>query len=174
MNKHERYDYLIGKGFLPFEAAQFSKTSEKGMQAPYFQSMIRSRQSQRAYATKQKWDYTKYKKYIHQQYKDKKQTKTDKIGRKHADPWKLLRSWENKMRAQGKAYVSPWKQKKRTPTGKKGGNPVQDKVQLLQGKMATLVKRAAAIGDVAERYAIEQEQKQTQREIDMLRGQAPK
>ena len=78
------------------------------------------------------------------------------------------------MRAQGKAYVSPWKQKKRTPTGKKGGNPVQDKVQLLQGKMATLVKRAAAIGDVAERYAIEQEQKQTQREIDMLRGQAPK
>lgn len=173
MNKQERYEYLLSQGFLKNEAKQLSKTSDAGMQASYFQTLIRSRRALQAHAKKEEWTDKQYRKHIRQQYIGKGYYKTDIKNRKINDVWKLLRSYEDESRQKGQKYSSPWKQKGHISVRKpRKGTPArarQDRIQLLESRLKTIDKDLPNARGAA-RQALETERRQRTNEISKLKG----
>jgi hypothetical protein len=133
MNKMERYEYLLSQGFLPSEARQLSKTTDAGMNAPYFKSMIKSRRSMYANMKSQGWS--------EQQYADRRWFKTDLLGRHYPDVWKILRYWEDRARDKGQKYASPWKNKGWRPKRRritKATRARNDRIQLLRSRIKNI------------------------------------
>lgn len=103
--------YLTRAGFLPAEVRKFAiNTSREGMKAPYFQAMVRSRRALFRNAQRYDWSITRYKEEIKRLYIIRDAIRTDALGRRIADPWKMLRFFQEKFPAPDE-YESPWRKR---------------------------------------------------------------
>ena len=109
IRQRRRRHYLEHSGFLLFEADDLCVIPGY---VPYFKRLIRERQSElenwlRAGRTMAEWQL-----HIRAKYVDHKWGKEDAGGFK-ADPWKLLRAFEEDYRDRNPEYDSPWEKNKR-------------------------------------------------------------
>jgi len=144
--RQRKYDYLTRRGFFPSEAQELSRTSRKGISAPYFQRMIRSR-SRTIQNLKDAGRTEKgIRNFIKQQYIDNGWLKQDKIGRTRIDVWKLLRSHEDKSKQRGEEYESPWRTrtyKRRATKRERKSVTRKDMLKSLISKLEGRIKRTS-------------------------------
>ena len=108
--RQKRYVYLRNAGFLPFEARALSKVPYRSV--PYFRELIDSRRRLLVGKT------TKLarEKAIKDLYEENKWYKAGKRFGKVlsvADPWKMLRDYEDIWRSKQPEYSSPWQKRKK-------------------------------------------------------------
>lgn len=131
--RENRYNYLIQAGFLKAEARELSHTSKAGMKAPYFRAFINSRRSLKLNAIRYGWAVDKYRQAVKQLYVDKGAIKRDAWGRVYADPFKLLRWYEDRSPIPKDEYTSPWRKKIEIKSGtKRKINTVTRRAMLVQ------------------------------------------
>ena len=107
--RQNRYIKLRSVGFLPFESRALSKVPFKI--CPYMRQLIKDRQmdfrqTKREGATQAQWENR-----IKDQYKRERWLRPDKKGKLVADPWTMLRDYEDRWRAKEPEYTSPWEKK---------------------------------------------------------------
>ena len=103
--RQNRYLQLRKIGALPFEARPWSKVPFG--RVPYMKDLINDRiklfqQAQREGLSIKRWEDR-----IKDLYNKNKWLKAGKR-RIEADPWKMLRDYENKWRVKNPSYTSPW------------------------------------------------------------------
>ena len=106
--RQNKYLRLRRLSFLPFEARPFSRFAF--IKVPYFKGMIEDRiemfqEAQRDGLSIRQWE-ARIKKF----YDDNRWLKAGKR-RIQADPWKMLKDYENKYRDKHPEYTSPWEPK---------------------------------------------------------------
>lgn len=100
-----------GEMFLYFEAYPLSEVPFKT--CSYMRQLIRERRAElneyiRGGATKSQW-----RQHIKDKYNENKWLKRDRVGMPVADPWKMLRDFEDSWRQQFPQYESPWQPRRR-------------------------------------------------------------
>lgn len=111
--RQNRYTKLRQSGFLPFEARPLSRVPFKI--CPYMRQLIRDRQADFLEAKREGATRAQYENQIKEAYgKNKWLTEREtKKGVKYieADPWKMLRDYEDRFRDKHPEYESPWEPK---------------------------------------------------------------
>jgi len=109
--RQNRYEKLRDSGFLPFEAKALSKVPP---QTPYMKDMIIERiKTVKEYRAEGK-NNAFIKNQLKQYYvaNDFLKHKTGK--RATLDPWKMLRSWEDRFKNKTPEYTSPWQKRRKS------------------------------------------------------------
>ena len=105
--RYSRYSQLRqGGAFLPFEARPLSKVPV-GI-CPYFRAMIDERRAEAIKAGHQGLTKTQWEDRIKDRYQTNKWLSLNREGKVVADPWKMLRDYEDRWRAKQPEYTSPW------------------------------------------------------------------
>lgn len=111
--RYSRYSALrLGNAFLPFEARPLSKIPP-GI-CPYFKQLIEGRRNDVKTAARKGYSKEQWENEIKGYYKKNDWLSLNRKGEKVADPWKMLRSYEDEYRAKQPEYESPWE-----PRGRK-------------------------------------------------------
>lgn len=110
--RQARYQKLRECALAKFEARPLSRVSFRT--CPYIKEIMRDRlrmfkQAKAEGLTQRQWEDK-----IKGLYRGKGWTKTDKLGRTIADPYKMFRHYEDTFKAKQPQYESPWQ-----PRGKK-------------------------------------------------------
>lgn len=103
--RQNRYYKLRNAGFLPFEARPLSKVPFKI--CPYMRQLIRDRQIDFLKAKKEGATRAQWENRIKELYSKEKWLRAGKRGIE-ADPWKMLRDYEDRWRQKQPQYTSPW------------------------------------------------------------------
>jgi len=108
--RQTRYAFLRrGEAFLPFEARPLSRVPFNI--CPYIKELIRGRREEAAKFQKSGGTLKQWEDHIKELYK-KNGWLTDRIraGKRYtiADPWRMLRDYEDRWRARQPEYSSPW------------------------------------------------------------------
>jgi len=106
--RQARYLRLRNSGFLPFEARALSRVPTKI--CPYMRQLIVERLEYLRAAQESGATKTQYEDKVKRLYKDEKWLRAGKI-RVDADPWKMLRDYEERWRVKNPQYTSPWEKK---------------------------------------------------------------
>lgn len=109
--RQARYQKLRNSGFLPFEARALSRVPFKI--CPYMRQLISDRQETVSEAKGAGATKAQYENQIKGLYNKEKWLKQDRIGKAVADPWRMLRDYEDRWRQKQPSYTSPWEAKYR-------------------------------------------------------------
>ena len=110
--RYSRYSQLRqGNAFLPFEARPLSKVPFAI--CPYMRQLIEERRNEAKKAERQGLTDAQWEKKIRDEYKKQGWLSLDRAGRIKADPWKMLRDYEDRWRAKQPEYTSPWEARMR-------------------------------------------------------------
>lgn len=109
--RQARYIFCRKMGLLPFEARPMSRVPPT---VPYFKEMLRERRAMFKKATAMKIGQVKWERQIIELYKINKWQKLGRTGKILADPWQMLRHYEEKWRDKQPQYESPWQGRQRT------------------------------------------------------------
>ena len=109
--RQARYQKLRNSGFLPFESRALSRVPFKI--CPYMRQLINDRQETVLEAKRAGAAKTQYENQIKGLYNKEKWLKRDRINRAVADPWRMLRDYEDRWRQKQPSYTSPWEAKYR-------------------------------------------------------------
>jgi len=107
--RQARYLRLRNSFFLPFEARPLSKIPTKI--CPYLRAMIKERKEMARKAQAQGKTLTQFADQIKELYRINKWLKLNRAGKIVADPWKMLRDFEDKWKSKNPQYTSPWMKK---------------------------------------------------------------
>lgn len=154
--RQRKYDYLIRQGFFHREALELSRVSRRGMSAPYFTRMIRSRRRTIDNLKSSGKSDKDIREYIRQQYINNGWLKQDKAGRVMVDPWKLLRSQEDKARRRGEEYESPWRKRVYKKSAKKKETKRITRKDMLKSMIEKLERRIQRTGNINKRLVLEE------------------
>ena len=108
--RQERYLKLRQAGFLPFESRALSSVALK--RCPYMRHLIRERAGMLAEAKRDRATVKQWQNRIKEMYNTNKWLRAGKL-RIEADPWKMLRDYEDRWRAKRPEYTSPWQPRRR-------------------------------------------------------------
>ena len=108
--RQNRYSKLRQAGMLPFEARPLSKVPFKI--CPYMRRLISERASELGKARRQGATQRQWEDHIKGRYAKNKWLRAGKV-RIEADPWRMLRDYEDKWRAKQPQYTSPWQKRYR-------------------------------------------------------------
>jgi len=164
-----RYDYLKRQGFLHAEALELSRTSRGGMNAPYFQQMIRSRRAVLQNAKRNNWTQDEYYNHIRKQYSKSGFVKPDKLGRYRPDVWSLLRRYQEARYGKGDEYQSPWKKRTVSPrTGRTAKKPTKkfDKSSMYRSWIKQLTDKIDRLPDNNRRRQLEKQRDNLRRLLE--------
>ena len=106
--RQNRYSKMRNAGFLPFEARPLSKVPFKI--CPYMRQLIRERQMDFRQAKREGMSQARWEATIKDRYQRERWLRAGKR-RIEADPWKMLRDYEDRWRAKEPEYTSPWEVK---------------------------------------------------------------
>ena len=109
--RYSRYKRLRLNGFLPFEARPLSRVPFKI--CPYMRQLIADRRAEANKAIKGGLTKKEYEQQIKDKYKGNKWQKLNRVGKVVADPWRMLRDYEDRWRAKQPDYSSPWEARMR-------------------------------------------------------------
>ena len=109
--RQNRYTKLRNAGFLPFEARPLSKVPFKT--CPYMRQLIRERREEARQAIKEGLSRRQWEDFIKARYGKNNWTSYTRTGKVKADPWKMLREYEDRWRNRQPDYTSPWEDKYR-------------------------------------------------------------
>ena len=106
--RQQKYTKLRASGFLPFEARPLSKVPVRV--CPYMKHLTKERREmfQKARAagmTRIQWEGL-----IKEKYNTNKWLRAGRI-RIEADPWKMLREFEDRWKDKNPQYTSPWEKR---------------------------------------------------------------
>ena len=104
--RETRYMKLRNAGFLRFEARPLSKVPSKV--CPYLRAMMEERRDWLRKEQKAGKTLKEYEAEIRELYRAKDWTKKNRVGKTVADPWKMLREFEDKWKDKQPQYTSPW------------------------------------------------------------------
>jgi len=117
--RDRRRAFLMRNGFFPAEAMELSRSSRRGLSAPYFQRFIKSRRRLLDNAKRYGWTDQQLRDYVRKLYTDKGYIKPDKLGRYRPDVWAMLREHEEAAYRRGEEFESPWLKRIRRKSTKK-------------------------------------------------------
>ena len=106
--RQHRYLVLRDAGFLPFEARALSKVPTRI--CPYMRHLIADRKAMFLDAKQTHATNKQYENRIKALYNTNKWLSAGKL-RIQADPWKMLRDYEDRWRAKQPEYTSPWQKR---------------------------------------------------------------
>jgi hypothetical protein len=110
IRRHSRYEKLRKDGFLPFEARPLSRVPSY---VPYLKAMARERRDMikkaRALGTTQR----QFEAQIKELYQINKWLKRNRAGKIVADPWRMLRDFQDRYKQKHPEYDSPWEKRGR-------------------------------------------------------------
>lgn len=109
--RQRRYEKLRHSGFLPFEARPLSRVPPKI--CPYFRQLIMTRLAYVGAAKRAKATRKDYENKIHELYEKNGWFRINKKGQAVADPWTMLRDYEDQWRDKQPDYSSPWEERQR-------------------------------------------------------------
>ena len=105
--RQARYEkFRQGNAFLPFEAQPLSRINIAI--CPYLQFMIDERRAERREALNKGLTLTQWENEIKSRYNKNGWLKRGRTGKILADPWKMLRNYEDRFRQKHPEYESPW------------------------------------------------------------------
>lgn len=126
--------------FLPAESIELSRTSRRGLRAPYFQKWIASRRRTRDNAIKNNWTLDQYRQHIKNQYLVEGFMKADTLGRQRVDVWAMLRFRAETAVRRGDEFESPWRDKIRRSVTRKREGKKSSRRQFINNWIADLDK----------------------------------
>ena len=109
--RQQRYIHCREMGLLPFEARPMSRIPPN---VPYFKEMLTERRAMFRKAVQLKTSRRKWEDQIKELYRVNKWQRLNKAGKTIADPWSMLRDFEEKHRQKQPQYESPWEGRQRT------------------------------------------------------------
>ena len=110
--RQSRYSQLRqGDAFLPFEARPLSRVPFAI--CPYMRQLIRDRRNELRQAKKEGLTKERWEDRIKERYRSNRWLKYNRVRKIVADPWQMLRDYENKWRAKQPDYSSPWEARMR-------------------------------------------------------------
>lgn len=124
-----RYSVARHHGLLPFEAQPLSRVPPE--KCPYFEDLLESRATMLRKARQLGFTQRQFDAQIKELYRVNDWTKKNRKGEVIADPWKMLRNWEDKYRDKNPEYESPWEPRQRNFRG------YQTKVERVMAKLAS-------------------------------------
>jgi len=104
--REARYIKLRKYGFTRFEARPLSKVPTSV--CPYFRELMRERQALMKKALKMGKSEKEYTDSIKELYRVNRWAKVNRAGKIVADPWKMLREYEDRWKQKNPNYTSPW------------------------------------------------------------------
>ena len=110
--RQQRYELLRKNGLCGFEAKPLSRVPIKTV--PYMKGFVRERWGMLRDALERKLTITQFEAQIKQQYNRQGFLKRNKAGKVVADPWAMLRDFEDRYRDKYPAYESPWEKRRRS------------------------------------------------------------
>lgn len=155
--RQRKYDYLIGAGFYPAEATELSRTSRKGMSAPYFRRLIRSRRRTVENLTNAGYTDRQIRNFIKDVYVKNGWLKRDSLGRVRIDVWQFLRDQEDKAHRRGEEYESPWKKRTKKRSSTKKEKKRVTRKDMLQSLIKKLENRIAKTANENRRLQLEEQ-----------------
>ena len=103
--RQTRYLGLRGAGLLPFEARPMSRVPSG---VPYLKEMVQERWKAYKPLKEGKISEAEYVRRIKVKYQQNRWLRRNRAGRIVADPWQMLRDFEDRWRAKQPIYESPW------------------------------------------------------------------
>ena len=169
-----RISTWLKRGFLPEEAAEFSRISAAGTQAPYIQAMVRKRLSLNAARVRYHWSKRTYRLRIAQEYKNKgvspQAAFPGLVSRKKQSNliWDYFNAWKWIAPAPDE-WTSPKRKRKTTMPSKR--SPQTTKRGMLKDKISRLndqISRAALSNNKPLRRSLELQRNRHQIELDLM------
>ena len=105
--RQARYERLRISGFLPFEGQPLSMIRGVSI-CPYLGHMIKERQEEKREAQNKGLNAVQWENEIRTRYNKNGWLKRGRTGKILADPWKMLRDYEDRFRQKHPEYESPW------------------------------------------------------------------
>ena len=102
--RQHRYETLLKEGFMGFEARALSAVKFK---VPYMKSMRNERKKEYKEARKNKQKKASYIADLLEKYRNEEWLREKKEGYTIADPWRMLKHFEEKYKAAHPAYKTP-------------------------------------------------------------------
>lgn len=106
--RQNRYSQMRRAGFLPFEARPLSKVPFAI--CPYLRRLIREREGELGKARRQGATQRQWEDHIKGRYAANRWLRAGKK-KIEADPWRMLRDYEDKWKAKQPQYTSPWQKR---------------------------------------------------------------
>jgi len=110
LRRHERYLKLRQAGFLPFEARPLSRVPSY---VPYFRAIVKERRDLERKALKMGTKRAAFEGQIRELYRVNGWLKKNKASKVVADPWAMLRDFQDKFKDKNPQYDSPWEKRQR-------------------------------------------------------------
>lgn len=110
IRRHARYEYLRKAAFLPFEARPLSRVPSY---VPYFRAIVKERRDMARKALKMGTKRLAFETQIRELYRVNRWVKKNKAGKIVADPWAMLRDFQDKFKDKNPQYDSPWEKRQR-------------------------------------------------------------
>ena len=110
--RQRRYELMRKAYLLPFEARPLSLTVP--LNVPYVRQLLMDRANDARVAKERGVTRAQFEEKIKGEYRREGWLKKNRAGEIVADPWKMLRAFEDRFRARNPEYESPWE-----PRGKK-------------------------------------------------------
>lgn len=104
-----RYKKLRDVYFLRSEARPLSKIPTRV--CPYLRALMRERRDLARRAIAQGKTIGQFEDQIKELYRVNRWLKRNRVGKIVADPWKMLRDYEDKFKAKNPQYTSPWEKR---------------------------------------------------------------
>ena len=155
--RQRKYDYLVKMGFYPNEATELSRTSRKGMSAPYFRRMVRSRKRSIENLKNTGKSESEIKTYIKNKYIANGWLRKDSLGRLRIDVWKLLRFHEEQSYDRGEEYESPWKKRGKTRSTTKKAYKRITRKDMLKSMIIKLERRIKRTPNINKQLELEEQ-----------------
>jgi len=108
--RHQRYLGLRKSFFLPFEARPLSRVPSY---VPYFKGLIRERRIMVKKAISLGTPARKFEEQVKELYRVNRWQKKNRAGQIVADPWAMLRDFQDKFKDKNPQYDSPWEKRQR-------------------------------------------------------------
>lgn len=162
-----KIEYFQRAGFLPSEARELAHTSRAGINASYFQAMVRSRRGLLMNAIRYDWTPTRYRREIYQRYVDKGFMKQGEPWNKN-NVWKMLRLYQDQVPPSEPEYESPWTKKAKRGRVRKKKQKRVTRGQALKQWIADLTNKIDRTTSSSRRAQLIQQRERLQAQLASL------